>query len=984
MKQKGIILLIIGVLIANVVLAQSKHSISGQVNDDVGPMPGIIVVLEQTGYHSVTDVDGKFRLLNVPDGSYKLLVTGLGFEPFKKDLIVSGKSIALGVITMQYKMMDKVVVTASTRPSEVKALNMMKTAPIVSNVVSSEGVAKLPDRNVAEAVQRLPGVVMETDQGEGRFISFRGTPSDWSSALVNGDRMPVADEESKTRAMNFDIFPSSLIDYIVVAKTLTPDIEGDAIGGSANFITKSAPVKQVMQASVGLGYNAQAQKPLYNATLSYGNRSKNKKFGYLVGGSIYERNWATDNYQIFYSSNIDHSLTRLELRDYEGKRTTVGLNAAVDYEFSNRVKVYAKGVYGSMQDDEYNRKTMYNWSTGVGQSIKLQNIHNIQDSKFWGVEAGTEINVTDKLQANIRIARYDNRFQYGAVPYKDKNDPRNGYHVVEFEKQVFFRDFLYLDDQGNQTDEANAYYRAKLLNIDSPIPGYGDDYQNIQPVYENIIPVSAEDTMFKFSRAYSETNRTYERDPIVAQLDLNYSASNNLQIKFGGKLRMKEGERKVGLELWDRSKDYPNAILYDTYNPQPLDEKGGFLQELNTPYQGNMYPFLSKDVLNNFVENMGDTLVHRPFGVQTPYFEQVIGSSYKYTEDVYAGYAMATWTPAKRLTIVGGLRAEYTKPTVTADTIVTIDKALGTVALQSVTSGEDYWSLLPMMNMKYELSKNQNARFAVTRTFRRPNFNEIKPGAATIDYTNNDLVYGNPLLKPTYSWNFDIAYEYYMGRAGMFSIGGFYKDVKDHIYTAFESSSTDNSGISNEFQIPGGVIAKKFQNAPTAFAAGFEVSIISKFRFLPSFLKNFGASANYSYTYSEMKIEAREKAQALPRQSPNVLNLALFYESDKVTTRIGLNYRDPYLYELNLYAVKDPNTNEHIIVHQDNDYDVFIGKSLTVDYSFSYQFLKHFSAFLEVNNLLNTPYVKYRGRVERPVKTEYYSIRGLVGIKYNL
>lgn len=970
-------------MLGHAALAQ-KAGISGQVNDDAGAIPGIIVVLEKTSYHTITDIEGKFQLMGIPAGKYTLLVTGIGLEPYRKELTVEGSPISLGIITLKYKMMQEVVITANTRPSETKALNMMKTSAVVANIISSEGVGKLPDRNVAEAVQRLPGVVMESDQGEGRFISFRGTPSDWSSALVNGDRMPVADELSKTRAMNFDIFPSSLVDYIVVAKTLSPDMEGDAIGGSANFITKSAPVKQVLQASVGGGYNAQAQKPIYNALLMYGNRSKNKKFGYLAGGSIYERNWATDNYQLFYSSNIDHSLTRLELRDYEGKRRTLGLNLAADYKFNDNVKVYAKGVYGSMQDNEYNRKTMYNWSTGVGQSIKLQNIHNIMDSRFWGAEVGGEINLSSKLQLNARVATYDNRFQYGGVPYKDRNDPRNGYHVVEFEKQVYFKDFLYLDENGNQTDEMNAYSRAKLLKGDSPIPGYGDDYKNIQPLYDNIIPVSPDDTMYKFSRAYSETNRTWERDPLVAQLDLNYNVNNKLKLKFGGKVRMKEGERKVGLELWDRNKDYPTAIVYENYNPQPLNERGGFLQELNTPYKGNMFPFLTNDGIDNFVKNMGDTLVHRPFGVQTPYFEQVIGSSYRYKEDVYAGYAMANWSATDKLSIVGGMRAEYTSPMVMADSIVTVDKALGTVQLQSVAAGKAYWALLPMLNIKYAVTDNQNARLAVTRSFRRPNFNEIKPGAATIDYTNNDLVYGNPFLKPTYSWNFDVAYEYYIGRSGMLSVAGFYKNVKDHIYTAFESSSTDNTGISNEFQIPGGVIAKKFQNAPESFAAGFEVSAMSKLSFLPGFLKNLGLSANYSYTYSEMKIEAREKPQALPRQAPNVLNLAIFYEDARVTTRLGLNYRDPFLYELNLYAVKDPNTGASVIAHQDNDYDTYIGKNLTLDYSFSYNFLKHFSAFVEVNNLLNTPYVMYRGNVERPVKTEFYSIRGLAGIKFNL
>lgn len=964
--------------------AAQQGVLKGLLSDEMGPLPGIEVRVNGGVYRAVSELDGSFSIVGIPYGSYPIRIEAVGFIAYNSNVEIQAPVVELDKIVLGERRLNEVVVRGKTRPSEAKATNMMKTALTQMNIVSAEGVAKLPDRNVAEAVQRLPGVVMETDQGEGRFISFRGTPSDWSSALVNGDRMPVADEESRSRAMNFDIFPSTLIDYIAVAKTLSPNMEGDAIGGSANFMTRNPPVKKLLQASFGYGYNFQAQKPLYNGILAVGNRSKNGKTGFLIGGSIYERNWATDNYQVFFGSNIDHSLTRLELRDYEGKRTTTGLNAAWDYKFSEGASIYAKGIYGSILDDEYNRKTMYNWSTGYGQSIKLQNIHNKLSTRFRGAEIGGVLKSSARTSINWRAATYDNQFRYGNVPYPDKNDPRNGYFVTEFEKPVQFTDFLYLDENGNPTDERNAYSRAKLLRTDSPVPGYGDDHRNIQPTYTNIVPVSPTDTQFAFTRAFSETNRTRERDPLVAQIDLQHKVNSRLVLKAGAKVRLKEGERSVGLALWERNKNNPDPLVYDTYAPQVANDRGGFLKETGAPYSGKMFPFLSGDVLDNFVQDRGDTLVYRAFGVQTPYFQQFTGSSYKYRENVYAAYGMAEWNVTDRLVIVPGIRAEYTMPNVTADSIITVDPALGTVALAAVSAGTNYPALLPMVNARYQANAKTNLRLAITRSFRRPNFNEIKPGAATIDYSNNDLVYGNPNLRPTFSWNFDAGWEYYMGAQSMIAAAVFYKNVKDHIYTAFESSSQDNSGISNEFQIPGGVIAKKFQNAPTAYAAGVELSFNSKFTWLPGQLKNIGLSANYSYTHARMKIEAREAAQALPRQSPNVANLALFFENGTVTARVGMNYRDPYLYELNLYAVKDPASDAMIVAHQDNEYDTYIGKSLTVDASLSWKFRKQFSAFAEANNLTNTPYLRYRGRIERPVKTEYYSIRGLVGIRFEL
>lgn len=977
------ILLVLTIYFLPILMHAQKYSISGVVKDKQEILPGIAVQIKDIGFNTVTDFNGQFQFVDVPAGTYEIVINTMGYNVFSVMIEVPlNKDIE--EIQLIPKILNEVEIVANIKGTETKALNMMKAANVFANIVSAEDIGKLPDRNVAEAVQRLPGVVMETDQGEGRFVSFRGTPSDWSSALVNGNRMPVADESSKTRAMNFDIFPSSMVDYISVSKTLLPDMEADAIGGSANFITKNAPDVQTFDASIGAGYNAQAQKPVYNGLLAYGNRSKNKKIGYYLGGSWYSRNWATDNYQVYYGSNLDHSLTRLELRDYEGQRNTLGVNTTLEYKINNNAKIYLKGVYGSMTDEEINRKTMYNYSTGWGQSIKLQNIYNIMNTRFMGIELGGDFKWIPRLKAEWALSSNSNRFTYGNVPF-GKGDERNGYHVVEFEKMVHYTDFLYLDANGNATDERNAHTRMKVLNIDSPIPGYGDNYKNIQPTYRNVFAINSSDTMFIFSRAYSETNMTKETDPLIARVDFNYAGDPKLQLKFGAKIRYKTGERSVGLELWERNKNFLAPILYNNYNPQLINERGGFLEELGTPYQNKLYTFLTKDGVNNFVKQLGDTLTHIPFGVQTPYFREAIGSSYAYKERVYAGYAMLIWTPNAKLTIIPGVRAEYTMAEVNADSVEVIDPSVGTVELTRVSAVNNYLSLLPMLSVKYAASNKDNFRLAITRSFRRPNFNEMKPGAATMDYSNFDIVYGNSLLKPTYSWNFDLAYEYYIGAIGMFSLAPFYKHVTDHIYTAFESSDMDANGVANEFQVPGGVVAKKYQNASSSYAIGIELSFKRKLTFLPGYLRDIGVGINYSYTHSAMKIAAREKPQQLPRQSPNVCNVYLAYDNYRINARIGVNYRDPYLYELNLYAVKDPGDNtKTIILHQDNDFDMYVGKNLSLDCSFSYRFLQKFSGFLELNNLTNTPYHLYRGRQDRPVKTEYYSVRGLVGLRYSL
>lgn len=976
--------------IATLQVQGQTGKVKGVVQEGGESIPGVIVGVDGSAIKVISDLDGTFLLVNVPAGNQTIVLKSMGFEEKRMEVEVkAGETADLGVIKMDESEavnLKEATVSARMKDGEVKALNITRTSPRSVNVLANETVAKLPDRNAAEALQRLPGVVMERDQGEGRYISFRGTPNDWSSALVNGDRMPVADEESKTRAMKFDIFPASLIEYVVASKTLTPDIEGDAIGGSANFITRSAPADSILQINAGVGYNFQADKPVYNLSAFYGDRSANGKWGYLIGGSLFHRNWATDNYQIFYGTNYNHAIQRMELRDYVGTRTTAGANVALEYKISNFSKLYMKGTYGQMIDDEFNRKTMFNWGTGVGQSIRVQNIHNIMNTRFFGGEIGGSHKTEGGTQFDWRLASYDNKFNYGRVPIDEKGDPRNGYFVIEFEKPVRFTDMLYLDINGQPTEYVNAVEQWKFLQVDSPFPDvHGDPYDNIQPTWDNFpyFPPSPVDSSMLFLRAYSETNVTRESDPIVAQVDITHQFGHRLSLKAGGKYRMKIGERRVGLELWERDATSVPYIQYDSLNPEPIGEPGEFLEELDSPYSGRMFSFLTQETLDNFILDQGDNLRHLPFGENTPYYNQFVGSSYRYEESVYAAYAMADWKLSEDLVIFGGLRAEYTTPLVRADSVIE-DVVNSTRYNIETSAGENYLALLPMVNMKWDFAKQDILRAAVTRSFRRPNFNEIKPGQPQIDYTNFDLVYGNPQLNPSYSWNADLTYEHFFGIAGMMSVSGYYKYVTDHIFTSFETGSLDGTGISNEFQVPGGIISKRYENAPEAYAAGVELLFVRKFDFLKGFFSDFGASANYTFTDSRMYIDARQDPQALPRQSKNLLNASIFYENDKIIARVALNYRDPYLLELNLYAVEDPANPGTFITQEDTQFDVYVGESLTLDVSVSYQVIDNLFIYAEANNLTNTPFVMYRGRRERPVKTEYYSIRALFGLKYEI
>jgi outer membrane receptor protein involved in Fe transport len=176
---------------------------------------------------------------------------------------------------------------------------------------------------------------------------------------------------------------------------------------------------------------------------------------------------------------------------------------------------------------------------------------------------------------------------------------------------------------------------------------------------------------------------------------------------------------------------------------------------------------------------------------------------------------------------------------------------------------------------------------------------------------------------------------------------------------------------------------KTFLNADNSFVVGIEAMIDRKFDFLPGFLSGLGINANVTYSYSEMQVPNRPEKQAMTEQAPLLYNIALYYERKKITTRLGLNYRGAFTTDINMAADPDPAANGAPL-HTDTDYDLFMGSIYSLDFQFSYQLNKHFSTYLELSNLTDAPYRTYIGRPERPIRTEYYRQKGMLGVKFQL
>lgn len=917
-----------------------KQIVTGIVSDENQSLPGAAVTIEGTKKVIITDSEGRFTISDLKEGQYNLKVSYIGFESKNLNIeIVDAQNLNVGSIVLyqRQKNIDEVIISGTLKNSEARALNMQKNAINISNVIASDGIGKLPDRNAAETVQRVQGVSIERDQGEGRFVSLRGLPPFWASTTINGNRLPTAEEETTSRATAFDFFPTELISYVHVNKSFTPDMEADGIGGGVNFITKTPPMKTEFRGTLGTGYNEKADKGVYNLGLLYGGRTKDKKFGYLVNFSHFIRNWSTDNFEARRSG--DEGVFRMELRDYQGVRKTTGANAALEYVFSPKSTFYLKGMYGTLSDDETHYKHRVRFdkfsSTNNTARVELQNIHNLLITELTSVSLGG-VHQLNKSKIDWDLSYYNNLFKYGNIPDKQNNS----YYVIKYTQNGVGINPNYILDKGVGP---RAYWKADGGKLDYKDPDalfgfYSDPNFKMDASQMRF-------TDLEFYKVYVQ-----ERDKIIAGFNHEIDISDKLTLKYGFKYRDKERNARFSDIFYNWSNGTaPFLSEFGQYTTtQPNGTK--YLSEMNAHIGNTFGPVLSTGGMDQFwFQNQGNLTINKTDSEALEY-NKALGRNFDVFEKHADAYGMGTYKINDKMTILGGVRLSNTHTKVKGYNVVNN-------TLTEVENTKDYLAVLPMLHFKYAINDKTNLRFAATRTFSRPNFGDLTPGGTYIE-ADNEFKGGNPNLNPTYSINLDLMGEYYFSNVGILSGGIFYKSITDPI---FQDSFIGNyNGINGvQFSAP--------NNGKAAWLGGIELGINRRFDFLPGFLQYFGTQLNATFMTSEMEKPSGRKVK-LPYQAKELYNIQLFFEKGGFNARLAYNHKGNFAVE---YAEEDL-------------YDSYYGKYSNLDFGTSYQINKHFTVFADVNNILNRPLIYHFGEnQDRPEQVEYYGVRGNVGVKVN-
>src|SRR5262245_22872856 len=338
--------------------AQSANAtISGRVTDAATgePLKGAKIAAIGAAAEAVSDGNGHFLLAGVAAGDQTVVVTYLGRQDETASVhLTAGSTQALDVKMGLLAYEERVVVQASlAETADERALNQQKTALNITNVISADQIGAFPDHNAAETTQRIPGISITKDQGEGRYVNVRGTEPRLNAMMIDGQRIPSPDP--LIRQVAVDVVPSELLEAIEVSKALTPDQDGDSIGGSVNLVMKTAAQKLQLFGAVGGGYNDMLSDwGQSNVSATGGKRFMDGRAGAIFSFSASETMRGNQDVEVVYTPTL--TLNELNPRWYQVNRRRAGFTGAFDVRQGRSANMKVRAVFNRFIDDHENRQ----------------------------------------------------------------------------------------------------------------------------------------------------------------------------------------------------------------------------------------------------------------------------------------------------------------------------------------------------------------------------------------------------------------------------------------------------------------------------------------------------------------------------------------------------------------------------------------------------------------------------------------------------
>lgn len=903
-------------------LSEKASVLRGRVMDNEQQvLPGASIMVESLKKGIISDIDGNYTLTGLKPGTYTVKVSYVGYDPIELKITVpKGKTLEKDIVMNEGVELQEVKVNG-VFTGQRKALSIQKNAMGVKNVVSADQVGKFPDSNIGDALKRISGINVQYDQGEARFGQVRGTSADLTSVTVNGNRLPSA--EGDTRNVQLDLIPADMVQAIEVSKVVTSDMDGDAIGGAINLVTKNTPYNRVFNVTAGTGYNWISEKAQLNLGATWGERLFNDKLGIMLAASYQYAPGGSDNVEFEYETNYDGEveLKEAQARQYYVTRERQSYSAALDYKFNENHKISFKGIYNRRNDWENRYRVSYKKlnSKASKQSVVLQTKAGSSDNRNARLERQQTMDFTldgEHMLGNLMID------WAGSYSRATEDRPNERYAAISYKGEDYGSSFADLFDEF-------PYSTKSLPNIKDAGWKIDELTNSNQSIVEN---------EYKFRMNF--------------ELPLSQGEFGN-SLKFGGKFVSKDKERETNFF------EYDGDIIADWNNNLTSQIRSGFMP-------GKQYPtgtsFIDKGYLGkiDFSKYEGKEVLEEEAG------------NYKAKENILAGYLRFDQKLGDKFDLTLGLRIEDTHLK-TSGSIYQMDENEEESLTPTGDHKNNYTDLLPSILLKYKLNDNGNIRASYTKTLSRPKYSALIANKS-FNLADEEATIGDPSTKPTTSNNLDLSIDYYFKSVGLVSAGVFYKDVKNVNVEALGYMTGSQLGLGNyadtKFQVT------QNMNAYDARIFGAEFAYQRDFGFIAPALKCVGFYGNYTYTHSSTNnynpiLGIADGDDVKMAGSPeHTANASLFYEKSGLNVRLSYNTASAFIDQM--------NTGSREL---DRYYDSVNYLDLNASYTWGSKYKT--TIYAEAGNLLNQPLRYYQGNKDRTMQAEYYGVRVNAGVKIN-
>ncbi len=933
-------------------------------------LPGANVYLEGTAIGGATDLDGFYHIMNIPAGTYDLVVLYIGYKEktISIEIVADQRTEQHVEMTPSFVEIGETINVSAQRVGQQGAINQQLTADALMNVVSADRIQELPDANVAESVGRIPGVSIQREAGEASKIVIRGLEPKLNAITINGIKIPATSsgtdasgtkhnvsKDMGDRAVDLSMMSADLLEAIEVYKAPTPDMDAEAVGGIVNLKVKKAPQERTMLFRGNGGFNQlNNDYSDYKMVGQYSQRILENKLGFIGGLNVEKTNRGSERFNAGYDTDGIKDSTgffpidgqNMYIRDTKEIRKRFGGYLTIDYALDNGV-IWFTNFYSQTSRNPFSVTKRYdpNEESGVSYDVRYQEIDLSGLSSSLNGEQqvwGMDIDWVLSRYATQTNNSYDMEMNFRTAPNWDE-------------------DIL---------DRAD---------VDTYIPAANDSLQSLYLRNNYFRPDST-----------SQTDYTAE---LNFKIPFVLSQSLGGFLKFGGKYSQSDRERVA----------YEAGIFNYYLSPERVADAQALYPvtlDINADNQIMGQNFLSSHtasdkILNNNFEmfplfekgKVTDWYRYQKSLFNATGFPR--SDAYDLEENVYAGYAMAKLNFGQMLSVIPGVRYEHSDNTYNGvwSTIGT-DSYGQNGLVKDTTSTKNYGYLFPHLHIKYKPLPWFDLRLSAVKTLARPNYYWMIPWTR-ISSERKAIDRGNPDLKESTSWNYDVSTSFYSNTFGLLTIGGFYKELKD-IFFSVDSYVRKAEDI-ERFNIPGGgggYEMRSYANTPKAKIRGFEIDLQTQLvlvPFIPTFLKGIVLNANYARIWSEtyyyrtetepdysqpwpwptLYTDIRRKGR-MPGQAEQILNISLGYDVGGFSSRVSILYQGKSLESVG-------------VLKEEDDWDDDFWRW---DASAKYKLHDWISFNLNLSHIGGQPDRTFFGQSNRQTRRSYYGMTASAGIQF--